>query len=327
MKELVDVLMAVYKPNIKMLKEQIDSILNQTHKNIKLYISDDFSQDEEVTKTLKEYEEKNSNIQVFLQNQNLGVNKNFEFLLNKSNADYIMFSDQDDIWYKDKIEKSLRAIKENKVSLVYCNRRQIDENGNVLKQDYFKYKNVPLVNGKSKIAISRCIGIGCSQIITKEVRDKMIPFKENVIAHDWLAGIIANELDGISYISEPCFDYRLHTNNVFGGRNLNQNISRWKSQNGKGLSSFIKYRKESVIDKAYLGGAKTALAYSENSENIGFINDLIKYYEQIEKTRFINFHFIKYFKFLGGKNIGKKYVREIIIFHFPILGYIVFNLK
>ena len=41
MKEKVDILLATYKSNIKYLKKQIDSILNQTYKDISLLISDD----------------------------------------------------------------------------------------------------------------------------------------------------------------------------------------------------------------------------------------------------------------------------------------------
>ena len=57
----------------------------------------------------------------------------------------------------------------------------------------------------------------------------MLPFKEEVIAHDWLAAFIASEGNGITYIKESLIDYRLHTSNVFGGRSLNQNITKWKS--------------------------------------------------------------------------------------------------
>ena len=73
----------------------------------------------------------------------------------------------------------------------------------MLHSSYFKYKNMPLIYGKNKLAISRCIGIGCSQIFTKNVRDKMLPFKESVMAHDWLAAFIANEQKGIAYIEKP----------------------------------------------------------------------------------------------------------------------------
>ncbi len=53
---------------------------------------------------------------------------------------YICFSDHDDIWYPEKIEKSLEKLKKDDVDLVYCNCHQIDENDQIIRQDYFKYK-------------------------------------------------------------------------------------------------------------------------------------------------------------------------------------------
>ena len=44
----------------------------------------------------------------YMQEKNIGYLKNFEFLLNKSKANYVMYSDHDDIWHEDKIEKCLK---------------------------------------------------------------------------------------------------------------------------------------------------------------------------------------------------------------------------
>ena len=136
--ELVDILVTTYNTNEKYLRKQINSLLRQSHKNLKIYISDDNSQDENVIKILKEYEEKDNRIKLFLQQTNLGYNKNFEFLLKKSKANYIMFCDHDDIWHLDKVQKSLDKIKQENVDMVYCNCRQIDEDGLVIKESYFK---------------------------------------------------------------------------------------------------------------------------------------------------------------------------------------------
>lgn len=323
MDELVDILVTTYNTNEKFLKKQIESILKQTYKNIRIYISDDKSTNTNIAQILKKYENEDNRIKLFLQEKNLGYNKNFEFLLQQSKAKYIMFSDHDDVWNKDKVEKCLNYIKEKNVDLVYCNCRQIDENGIVLHDDYFKYKNMPLVKGKDKLAISRCVGIGCSQIITKQVRDKMLPFKEYVVAHDWLAACIANEGKGIDYIQEPLFDYRLHTNNVFGGRSLNQNILKWKEENGQGYESYIKYR-EDAIKRAYLNGIIMCEQYLQNKENIEFIKYAKKYYKKILGNKKINWGICEYFKILAGKNQFKKSIREIVLFHFPIIGYIKF---
>ena len=323
MEELVDILVATYNTNEKYLKKQIDSILRQTHKNIKIYISDDKSSDEKIVEILKEYEQKDKRIKLYIQPKNLGYNKNFEFLLQQSTANYIMFSDHDDIWGKEKVEKSLKKIKKENVDMVYCNCRQVDENGIVLQDDYFKYKNVPLVKGKSKLAISRCVGIGCSQIITKAVKDKMIPFKKDVIAHDWLAAFIANEGKGMCYIEEPLFDYRLHGSNVFGGRSLNQNLNRWKQEHGNNYKSFLEYRKD-AINRAYLGGIKMCKQYVSIKQDEQFIDEAEKYYDDILKSSKINWDLNGFFKILTGRNQGKKMIREIILFHFPILGYLRF---
>lgn len=324
MEKLVDILVATYNTNEKYLRKQIDSILRQTHKNLQIYISDDKSTDDNVVNILKEYQKKDERIKLFIQPKNLGYNKNFESLLEQSKADYIMFSDHDDIWYKDKVEKSLKKIIENNVDMVYCNCRQIDQNGIVLQDDYFKYKNMPLVRGKSHLAISRCVGIGCSQIITKNVKNKMIPFKKNVIAHDWLAGFIANEGKGISYIEEPLFDYRLHNSNVFGGRSLNQNIVKWKKEHGEGYESYLKYR-EDAINRAYFGGIKMCKEYVNNKDDEKFLQNSEKYYATILNNKRVYYNVRGYFKILAGKNQFKKSIREIILFHFPVIGYVTFS--
>ena len=327
MEELVDILVTTYNTNEKYLKKQIESILKQTHKNIKIYISDDNSTNLKIKEILKEYENKDKRIKLYLQQKNLGYNKNFEFLLKQSTANYVMFSDHDDIWHKDKVEKSLQKLKEKNVDMVYCNCRQIDGDGVVIKDDYFRYKNVPLIKGKSKLAISRCVGIGCSQIITKEVKNKMIPFKNKVIAHDWLAAFIANEGKGIWYIEEPLFDYRLHNTNVFGGRSFSQNVSRWKKENGNTYNSFLKYR-EDAINRAYLGGVIMCSEYVNNSKDQKFIEKNIKYYETILNVKSIYLNVKTYFEILAGKNQFKKMIKEIMLFHFPIISYVTFlNVK
>lgn len=324
MEELVDILVTTYNTNEKYLRKQIESILRQTYKNIKIYISDDNSTNKNISPILQEYAEKDKRIKLYMQPKNLGYNKNFEFLLKESKANYIMFSDHDDVWHKDKVEKSLNALKQKDVDMVYCNCRQIDEDGQVIQEDYFKYKNVPLINGKDKLAISRCVGIGCSQIITKYVRDKMIPFKESVIAHDWLAAFIANEGKGISYIEEPLFDYRLHNSNVFGGRSLSQNISKWKKENGDGYESFLKYRKD-AIDRAYLGGVKMCKDYTINEDNKKFIEKCEKYYATILRDKKVYYNVKTYFQILAGKNQFKKMIKEIVLFHFPGIAYVTFK--
>ena len=325
MNEKIDILMTTYNTKIDFLNQQIESILKQTYNNFNLIISDDCSTKREVIDILKKYENKDKRIKLYLQKKNLGYNKNFEFLLSKSTQEYIMFSDHDDVWYPNKVEKTFKTLKEKRVDMVYCNCRQIDEKGNILKENYFKYKHVPMIDGKNRLALFRCVGIGCSQMITKKIKDRMLPFKESVIAHDWLASFLAQEEDGMTYIDEPLFGYRLHLTNVFGGRSLSQNLFKWKEKYGNTYESYLKYRNEKVINKAYLFGAKMSLDYAKNEKNKEILKKIIKYYEKLKKANYINFNIIEYFKYLYGKNQFKEMIKEIVIFHLPLLGYFVFK--
>ena len=325
MEEKVDILLTTYNSEIKYLKQQIETILNQTYSNFQLLISDDASTKKEVKQVLESYQKQDDRITLYEQEKNLGYNKNFEFLLKKSTAPYLMFADHDDVWYPQKIEKSVEKIKKEGVDLVYCNAHQIDEEGKIIQKSYFHYKNVPLIKGTNKLAISRCIGIGCSQIITKDIKEKMLPFTKEVIAHDWLASFLANEGKGMAYLEEPLFGYRLHQTNVFGGRNLSQNLYRWKKEHGDSYQSYLNYRNEKVIDKAYLDGAIMCRKYSQKAENKDWLEKMIKYYENVKKSKFFNIHIIKYFRFLSGKNLLKKMAKEICIFHFPLIGYYFFK--
>lgn len=329
MEEKVDILLTTYNTKIQYLKEQIDSILNQTYKNFNLIISDDCSPNKEVREVLKEYEKKDDRITLYLQEKNLGCTKSFEFLLTKSTAEYIAFSDHDDIWYPNKIEKSLQKLKEKDVSLVYCDANQIDENGEMLHESYLKYKNMPIISGREFILpFSRHIAIGCSQLFTKEVKEKITPFTENTFAHDWHSVYIASQLKGIYCINEPLFGYRIHGNNIFGGRNFKQNMKIWKEKNGNSYKSYLKYRHR-VITETYLAGVLMCKDYNSKLDNNKLEetqNKVIKYFEKAQKAKIIYFPIQKYYKYLHFNGINKRIFKEMMILHFPLFSYIIYAL-
>ncbi len=321
--EKVDVILATYNTDIGFLTKQIDSILNQTYANIKLYISDDNSTESKVLEVLQQYEKNDQRIQLFTQKYNLGYIKNFEFLLQQTTSNYIAFADHDDIWYENKIEESVKALKQNDVDLVYCDAKQIDENDKVIQESYTNYKKMPKLYGKNNIlAFSRSVSIGCSQMITKSVKEKMLPFKADVMAHDWLSVFIASINKGAFYIDKPLFGYRLHNSNVFGGRSFRQNIDRAKKENGKSYKEFLNYR-EKTIDTAYLNGSLMCLKYVNNDKKENY-NEVIQYYNNIKKSKILNMRIKQYYKILGYKGIGNRAIKEIQLFHFPILSYIIY---
>lgn len=96
----------------KYLKEQIDSILNQTVSDFELIVCDDVSSDSTMD-ILNDYAEKDDRVHVFRNEENLGFLKNFEKAIRiclDRGAEYVALSDQDDVWTENHLEVLLNTI-------------------------------------------------------------------------------------------------------------------------------------------------------------------------------------------------------------------------
>ena len=103
---MIAILMSTYNGE-KYLREQIESLFVQTEKGWKLYVRDDGSKDSTM-EILSEYEQRYPNKVCVVRDipQNLGAGESFMHLLGVTDAEYYMFSDQDDVWMPDKIERT-----------------------------------------------------------------------------------------------------------------------------------------------------------------------------------------------------------------------------
>ena len=104
----VSVILASYNGE-KYIKEQIDSILAQTYPIYEILIGDDGSADNTMS-ILNDYACKYGNIKIISSNGKHGVNYNFKRLMDTASGNYIAISDQDDIWFPEKIEIMMREI-------------------------------------------------------------------------------------------------------------------------------------------------------------------------------------------------------------------------
>ena len=177
MEKTIDILMATYNGE-KYLKEQIDSILNQTYKNINLIIADDCSKDS-TREILKEYEKKDKRVKVFYQEKNLGCVKNFEFLLNQVKSEIFMLSDQDDVWLPEKVEKTYQKLENENADLAFCDLEVVDKN---LKTIYPSFNDFMKLSRKIKKYINSyklnylyCCVTGCTLMMKKKWISTRIP--------------------------------------------------------------------------------------------------------------------------------------------------------
>lgn len=130
---LVSVLIPTYnRPGY--FKEALDSVLNQTYRNIKIIIGDDSTNNETEKLVKKEYFHKYSNIIYYHNEKNLGQFDNDIKLMNMAKGEYINFLMDDDLFAPQKIEKMMNYFifdEKDEISLVTSHRAIIDEKGNV----------------------------------------------------------------------------------------------------------------------------------------------------------------------------------------------------
>ena len=317
--EKVDILLATYNGE-KYIREQIDSILNQTHKEFRLLISDDGSSDS-TRDILNEYKAKDDRIEVFMQEENLGVVKNFEFLLGKVEAKYYMFSDQDDIWKSEKIEKSLNKIEEG-FDLVYTDLEVVDENLNVTYESYWKlkgiYKKIKKYNNFESLYLNNFI-TGCTVISKKELIDSFMPLPNisKFVLHDYWISLIVSQNGKIAYIEEPLIKYRQHKNNKVGSKKKTDELKSIDEIR----SLFIQVKKEHF--KVFIENENKF-----KSEKVKELNKkALKYYEMLETKKNINFKgWILFFKLYKYEGLSYT-LQNFAILNLPIIAKFLYKFK
>lgn len=126
--ELVSVIMPSFNAS-KYIGESIDSILNQTYKNLELLISDDHSTDPDTIVLLKEYAEKDPRVRIFLLPENNGPGYARNNSIKEAHGRYIAFCDSDDRWLPEKLETQLRFMKKTNCTLCFSSYFVCDKEG------------------------------------------------------------------------------------------------------------------------------------------------------------------------------------------------------
>ena len=112
----VDIILPNYNSSNYIIKT-VNSILNQSYKNWKLIIVDDFS-DEKTIKILKK-NFINKNIKIYFLKKNRGAGFCRNYAIKKSSSPYLAFIDSDDIWEREKLKKQINFMKKNNYSFSY----------------------------------------------------------------------------------------------------------------------------------------------------------------------------------------------------------------
>ena len=222
--ERVAILLATYNGRIY-IEEQLESIRLQTFHNYICYIHDDGSKDG-TKEFVQSYCLKHESQFCYIEGEPTGgaVN-NFFFLLEKVDADYYFFSDQDDYWYPKKLERMLNNLKakKNGIQIPYmefCDLKVVDEERRTLSNSYMRYTGRNKKDFSPIYLLHRNYAPGCAALINRQLRNMMLHTNEcsKIIMHDWWGMLIASVFGEICYIDEPLVEYRQHEHNVLGAQ-------------------------------------------------------------------------------------------------------------
>ncbi len=219
----IDILLSTYN-GAAFLEELLQSLYAQTFTDWHLLIRDDGSEDN-TPQLLENYREKDRNRITFITDgdKQLGPKRSFEKLLQQSEADYILFCDQDDVWLPNKIVHTLKKMQElesknpHTPALVFSDLTVTDNNLQIVHPSLWKFTKVnpENINNIYKLIINNPV-VGCTVMINKKLKEQALPFPAGVIMHDlWLA-ITAAANGEIVYLNEPAVLYRIHSNNTIG---------------------------------------------------------------------------------------------------------------
>ena len=220
---MIDILLATYNGE-KYIKTQILSLLSQTFSDWTLIIHDDGSTDNTV-KIIKEFAESDSRIKLIEDGMSCkNAALNFMHLLKFSTSPYVMFCDQDDIWF------------DNKVEYMYCAIRCTDDSiPSVLYTNACVWRPLIGVLGKATLTFPKNInsllflnsGIqGCASIFNAKMKDLMLKWEGPLAMHDHLLHLLGCSVGKVYYKDISLMLYRNHEQNVTGSTRVNKNSIR-----------------------------------------------------------------------------------------------------
>lgn len=229
------ILMATYNGE-KFISQQIDSIISQSYCNWKLIIRDDGSTDSTM-QLLNYYADIDSRIYIMHNESNQhGAYSNFWYLMhyardNYSDFDYYFFSDQDDIWEKNKLETMIsrgETFSDNIPLLLYGDMRVINQNDEIVFESLNDTMGIGNMRGYS-LFFSHGFLWGCDICVNKKLFCSMplLPLENHNIAimsHDNYMGKYALSFGTIQYLDKVLISHRRHDSNTTGGYYIKLNI-------------------------------------------------------------------------------------------------------
>lgn len=288
----ISIAMATYNGG-KHLDEQLNSFINQTRKPDELVVVDDCSTDDTLSK-LNEFKRNSIFPVIIVQNkENLGnKNKygfanNFETAIKLCSGDIVFLSDQDDVWFPEKIERHIEIYDNN------SNIMMISNNAIRTYSNLFNYNLTQIDYGKIGWGGDGKVSIGCCYSFRYEMLSYMLPIPKN-IAHDvWFYCFVEYIFGGRYDIVEPLQYFR-------------RSSSAWSAIN-EGSNSV-------TVLQCYFSKYKRYFNYIFKNNNAEYINTYLYMIKELQSRLLINFELFKNKTAICEKELLNKveYLKKLI---------------
>ena len=215
----IDVALATYN-GAAYLGDLLQSLAQQSHGNIEVFLSDDGSTDDTLAIAAKFGSV--LNIRRVGDARHHGLVRNFETALGGGAADYVALCDQDDVWHPQKLHRLLARMRELEVEhgpamplAVFSDLRIVDAGLAVLSPSFFAATlKSSAANQFEHFLLGNHVP-GCALLVNRRLLDLALPFPD-VPVHDWWLLQVAVLFGRIGYVDAALVDYRQHGGNAVG---------------------------------------------------------------------------------------------------------------
>lgn len=225
----IEVLMAVYNGSAY-IREQIDSILNQTYENWHLTISDDGSTDGTdliADEYAAKYPEQITRVYSGVRFGN--ARDHFMWLSENCTSRYMLYSDQDDVFNPEKMSRLMDAMQNAERQwgrdlpiLVFSDQTVVDEKLNVIEPSLMRCQKQAFDSFDYHALLIQNVVTGGAMMVNRPLCSLAVQCRsrERIIMHDWWMAATAARFGKIIYLDEPLSLYRQHGGNSVGAKRV-----------------------------------------------------------------------------------------------------------
>ena len=220
---MIDILLATYNGG-RFLREQLDSLLESVPDGANVLVQDDGSTDDTAA-IVSGYAQTHPQTVSLVSGpvHEKSAKGNFMSLLYLSSAEYVFFCDQDDVWARGKMQKSLDRMREGEAQygkgcplLVHTDLSVVDASLGPIAPSFWRYQNLDASPSLSRLLVQNSI-TGCTVLINRPLKELLQRATAgDMLMHDWWAALIAASMGHILPVDEPLIRYRQHGGNQLG---------------------------------------------------------------------------------------------------------------